>query len=379
MSIQSEIDRIEQNVADTYSVLAAAGAPMPASMDSDNLAGTAANIAAVLYNKAQSLTNNQQAQGRNNINAITGSDLTLAIGVDGLLYIFAKGVQVGTGIEIAPAGDIIGYVDANNNIVLKGNLADGTYSIKYELEDGSTVDIGNLVLDSNTYYSITKNLTNCTINNSATEVVEGGSYSATITANSGYELSSVSVTMGGSAVTVTNGVINIDSVTGNIVITAVAEEASGYTNLADPTSADWQEGYRLSISSGGTSVLAGHTTTNYIPCEAGDVLRIEGLNIIGTLTTNGSGSQNDAKIVGYRADKSLLVGAYGGRSNTSSSYNYYDTSVSVSGNISTYTIMLNDQGEQLATSELAYIRIDGTLMNGYTKNDVIITINEEIA
>lgn len=67
MNIQSEIDRIEQNIADTYSVLAEAGAPMPASMDSDNLAGTAANIAAVLFNKAQSLTPAQQAQARLNI------------------------------------------------------------------------------------------------------------------------------------------------------------------------------------------------------------------------------------------------------------------------------------------------------------------------
>lgn len=71
MSIQSEIDRIEQNIADTYSVLAEAGAPMPASMDSDNLAGTAANIAAVLYNASQNLTTNQQAQARTNIGAGT--------------------------------------------------------------------------------------------------------------------------------------------------------------------------------------------------------------------------------------------------------------------------------------------------------------------
>ena len=71
MSIQSEIDRIEQNVADTYSVLSEAGAPMPNSMDSDNLAGTAANIAAVLYNKNQSLTAGQKAQARKNIDTVS--------------------------------------------------------------------------------------------------------------------------------------------------------------------------------------------------------------------------------------------------------------------------------------------------------------------
>lgn len=77
MSIQSEIDRIEQNVANTYSVLAEAGAPMPNSMDSDNLAGTAANIAAILYNKNQNLTEAQKTQARENINAASAETVDL--------------------------------------------------------------------------------------------------------------------------------------------------------------------------------------------------------------------------------------------------------------------------------------------------------------
>lgn len=39
---------------------------------------------------------------------------------------------------------VFGYVDENNNIIIKANLSDGTYTIKYEMEDGSTVDIGVL-------------------------------------------------------------------------------------------------------------------------------------------------------------------------------------------------------------------------------------------
>lgn len=153
--------------------------------------------------------------------------LSLGIASDGLIYIFVDGVPVGTGIpqSTGESGDVFGYVDENNTIVLNGNLADGTYTLKYEMDNGEIVNIGNMVLDSNVYYSITKNLTQCSINNSATQIVEGESYSATITANDGYELKSVSVTMGGSAVSVSGGVINIASVTGNIVITAVAEEA----------------------------------------------------------------------------------------------------------------------------------------------------------
>ena len=45
---------------------------------------------------------------------------------------------------------VFGYVDENNNIVVSGNLAEGSYSVKYEMEDGSTVDIGSLVLADDT-------------------------------------------------------------------------------------------------------------------------------------------------------------------------------------------------------------------------------------
>lgn len=129
-------------------------------------------------------------------------------------------------IESLGGNPIFGYVDEDNNIIVQGDLTDGTYSVKYELADGSTVDIGNLVLDTNTYWSVTKNLTNCVLDNSATKVVAGGSYSAKVTANDGYELSTVTVTMGGSAVSVSGGSISIASVTGDIVITAVATEAA---------------------------------------------------------------------------------------------------------------------------------------------------------
>lgn len=44
MSVQSQIDRLTQNVADTYSVLAAKGAAMPTEQTSDQLAATAASI-----------------------------------------------------------------------------------------------------------------------------------------------------------------------------------------------------------------------------------------------------------------------------------------------------------------------------------------------
>ena len=70
--------------------------------------------------------------------------------------------------------------------------------------------------------------------------------------------------------------------TGDVVITAIAEATTpSYTNLADPTSADWKTDFRL--DSGGNPVSAvGKTVCNFIPCESGDVIYIKGTPSFGT-------------------------------------------------------------------------------------------------
>lgn len=76
-------------------------------------------------------------------------------------------------------------------------------------------------------YTITNNLTNVSTSNTARVVTEGTAYTATLTAASGHSLKTVTVTMGGADVTATayNGrTISIASATGNVVITAVAEQ-----------------------------------------------------------------------------------------------------------------------------------------------------------
>ena len=45
-------------------------------------------------------------------------------------------------------GDDLGEVDSDNSIVITADLPDGTYSVKYEMKDGTTVDIGELVPDN---------------------------------------------------------------------------------------------------------------------------------------------------------------------------------------------------------------------------------------
>jgi hypothetical protein len=76
-------------------------------------------------------------------------------------------------------------------------------------------------------YTVRSNVTHVTTSNMAQTVYEGASYSNYLTPDSGFTLKSVTVNMGGSDITasaVKGNVISINNVTGDIVITAVAEE-----------------------------------------------------------------------------------------------------------------------------------------------------------
>lgn len=112
---------------------------------------------AVRYNE-QELTDVQKEQARTNIGAADQekvsqlseeiADLeTLSLGVnadDGLIYLYKNNQPMGNGIPMASGGDVVGYLDSDNNIILSGALTEGTYIVKYEMEDGTLVDIGTL-------------------------------------------------------------------------------------------------------------------------------------------------------------------------------------------------------------------------------------------
>lgn len=77
-------------------------------------------------------------------------------------------------------------------------------------------------------YTITYNLTNVTSSDSETTIVEGSAKTITLTADEGFLLDTVTVTMSGEDITSSvyaDGVITITSATGNIVITANAVNA----------------------------------------------------------------------------------------------------------------------------------------------------------
>lgn len=279
-----------------------------------------------------------QNQGAENVGKI------LAVGTDGNLVLVPMP-------EGGADGDVVGSVDESNNILLTGDLADGTYTIKYEMDDGSIVNIGSLVVSGIVYVSITNNLTNCTTNNSATQAVKGESYSATITADSGYELSTVEVTMAGNPVTVSGGVINIAEVTGNIVITAVAEETVVLTpkNFCVPNGDGWIENGRCSSTGEDrTNGAPGNSLSNYIAVQNGDTVYVENADI----------STASSMYCGiYKADKTAICGFI------MNSGAGYVKDVDLSSAIETFTIDNADAG---------YVRI--VIKPHSTYADVIITI-----
>ena len=133
------------------------------------------------------------------------------------------------------------YSDSSTAVVpstdysLSGTLAVGTSVITVTYQ-GKTDTFSVTVTHQAGTYSVSNNLTGCTNSNSSSTIAEGSSYSATITASSGYTMTgaTVNITMGGTDITSTaysNDTISIASVTGNIVITisAVAITLSSIT------------------------------------------------------------------------------------------------------------------------------------------------------
>ena len=227
-------------------------------------------------------------------------------------------------------------------------------------------------------FSVTYNLTNATISNGATSVLKGDSYSATISAKSGYELKSVTVKMGGIDITSSaygSGKVSVASVTGNVVVTATATEivvpepSDKYTNLADPTSSDWVNNSRLSSS--GTAKAEGEfpggVVTNWIECKRGDVLRFKGIELTGAYATSNT------------AAPYMSVIYTGGTSETVDINTYESGFPRDSNGVYTFKVLCTDGTNQSWTTngEVARMRFSG-LLSASSASGVVITKNEEI-
>lgn len=88
-------------------------------------------------------------------------------------------------------------------------------------ESGGGEDSGETV----TTYTITNDLSHVKTDNDAVSIESGKMYTANLTAESGYTIESVVVTMGGNTISAYgDGAVSVDSVTGDIVITATATQ-----------------------------------------------------------------------------------------------------------------------------------------------------------
>lgn len=166
-------------------------------------------------------------------------------------------------------------------------------------------------------YAITNNLTHVT-NSNAASTSSGGSYTATLTADSGYNLSAVSITMGGVDITATvysSGTISIPNVTGNIVITATATQAEKTNMLTQAVDANgspynggqgWKSGYRLN-SSGAETAQSGAYVTGFMPFRQGDTMELTNIGLPGSASVT---NHAYCYIALYDSSKTKIVSNY---------------------------------------------------------------------
>lgn len=222
------------------------------------------------------------------------------------------------------------------------------------------------------YHSITNALTNVTTSNDAGAAEDGTSYTATLTAKSGYTLGEVTVKMGGADITTaaynaSSGEISISKVTGDVVITAKATKVVSYHNLvptaidSNGASAPYTDGQMLS-SSGTTSEYNHFTVTGFIPFDGGavHVYRIGGDGI----TWNEYG----ARLAWYKADFTLKGNVLG--YNQLDKSMYFPTKVDDPNAAAAFSTDANVAPPQGA----AYFRVSA---KGSGKN-LIVTLDEEI-
>ena len=175
-------------------------------------------------------------------------------------------------IKVVNFAAILGFTASEIN-AFRANMIDGTPGV---------------VTPTVETYSVTRSLTNVTIDNTANAVVQGDPYEAELTPFEDYYIDSVTITMGNVDVSsyYSAGRINIPAVTGNIVITAIAEQGEQpIINLIDTIGI--AANTRLSTSDGGNrtgatgyaSIGATKDAVGMISIAPGDTIRIKGMTV----------------------------------------------------------------------------------------------------
>lgn len=228
-----------------------------------------------------------------------------------------------------------GYVDIMNqlaNVPLLYGLADTFRNkwISFALSCGIGIDKINafraacidgtpdvIVINVPTY-SVTNNLTHITSSNNAQSAEENTAYTATLTADPWFTISTVTVTMGGADITATaysDGKISIQNVTGDIVITATATEVVRENLL---TMNDGKINKRFNATNT-ESDINGYFITDYFAYSGGGLRIVKGNTNMGSLGTT---NYANCRIGFYDANKTFISAAYIGRSDGSTTIGF---------------------------------------------------------
>lgn len=312
-------------------------------------------------------------------------------------YAYAvEGGYTGTETEFAERlaflmnGAVVGYME-DSTIILSGDLAPGTYTFAYVVprSDGTTetVTIG-------TY----------TVEESEEPDVAPATYAVTFVAD-GVTVDTVEYQEGDTALERVPDVPAKEGYTGaweeytldgNITVHAVyteietEPEETAPTNFANPSDSLWQRDYRLAtgVGNGKTDGGTGHILTNFIPAKKDDVIYVTGLDITGAVNSKyaaiGAYKNNTDPQTDYQ---SIFV--YTGIGNAASAGTGAKNAVTVSTDESTgvttysYTILVLDDSTDAtkrtnkATSDTAYIRIDGIAIEGVADSDIVINVKRD--
>lgn len=223
--------------------------------------------------------------------------------------------------------------------------------------------------------SVTKNLTECLSSNTRASVIDGQSYVTTLTANSGFAINSVTITMGGVDVSTyyKDGIISIPEVTGDIVITATAvTSAPAYTNqLVNAIDMSGNvigktamyTNKRYNSSSGDPVDNTGTLITGLIPCAIGDTIRIR---------WTGKNDDTYQQVKTFKSDRTQCKRGYCSFANISNgSLGATLIQKDLANGIFDFKI-----GAVGAFNTMAYMAI---VLNESDINNVIVTVNEEIS
>ena len=214
-------------------------------------------------------------------------------------------------------------------------------------------------------YSVSYTLNESVSSNTTTGVVSGSAYSTTITQNSGYKVTSITVTMGGAdlsstAVSVINGVhiINISSVTGDIVITV--ETAVSLNTLVA----------KCDAISTGLGLTVSDNTYKYLKYDAIKIT-VNGADVTDTVTSVPATESNSYKVGTYNSNSKYQYAPAGEiivcDINTNEGYTLPLVQASSGSSCGTTPVYIQLKGIKVSNNQIDWIDInDGSVIKNGT-------------